>query len=112
MGRIWRVSIALALAFAMGSSKALADDRVEPERFAASEHADLFEGEVRAVGDEALDELRGRMPAPFATQQVGVLLWDEPRRGHPPQRSGDSPPPQNVTGGVAIQVTGGATILR
>jgi hypothetical protein len=75
----------------------------EPSALASHDAPGLFaDNEVRAVRDEELEQLRGRLPAPMTLQQVGVVLWDEPRRGPPPQRGSQSPPSSGVTVGATI----------
>jgi hypothetical protein len=85
------------------SFSASADERPEPSALASHDAPGLFaDNEARAIGDEELEQLRGRLPAPMTLQQVGVVLWDEPRKGLPPQRGSQSPPPSGVTVGATI----------
>ena len=50
---------------------------------------DLFGENATPVAEQRLESLRGQRPAPTQLQQVGVVLWDEPRPGVPPARSAE-----------------------
>jgi hypothetical protein len=56
--------------------------------------------------DDQLEELRGGVSAPMTLQQVGVVLWDEPRKPLPPQRINGGEPLSvlNSSAGSAMSV--------
>jgi hypothetical protein len=95
----WLKTIALAFAGAL-SFGALADEQGG---------AFVFESQPAIYGpppglplrDEELEELRGGSPPPMV-QQAGVVLWDEPRKPLPPQRTNaiDSPSSNSIAGAV------------
>jgi hypothetical protein len=60
------------------------------------------EVDARPLDNERLEGLRGRLSGPTSLN-AGVVLWDEPRKGAPPQPGrSESPPPSGMTGGVTI----------
>lgn len=84
MGELLRSIIAgIACALCTG---ALADERVDPQ----DNHPPAALGDARALDDERLDELRGRLALPPHMPQPGVVLWDEPHKGAPPVRTSAS----------------------
>lgn len=106
----WLKAIAVAFACAL-SFGALADERWDVALLAGDDPGILGHPPVLPVNDEHLDELRGRWPAPMNLQQVGVVLWDEPRKPLPPQRTNgvDSPQLINSSGGSTSSVAASLT---
>jgi hypothetical protein len=88
-------TIAVCAGCALASS-ALADE--QPNR-GALEKAVFSDTGLHPVDNERLEELRGRLPGPAILQPAGVVLWDEPRKGLPPQRGATSEAPPAVNGG-------------
>jgi hypothetical protein len=107
----WLKRIAVALACVL-SSAAFADEPWDLAVEMSDDPAFLGHPPVLPVNEAQLDQLRGRWPAPMNLQQVGVVLWDEPRKPLPPQRTSgvDSPSVFNSSGGGTSSVS--ATISR
>jgi hypothetical protein len=105
------LSVAFTLACALASN-AFAGEGAEVEARAAKDQIAFFANdEARALRTDELDDLRGGLPAPAAPQQLGVLLWDEPRPGRTPHGTSKAPAPE-ATGGATIQVTSQVNVLR
>ena len=105
MRLVWLKSIALGAAFAL-SFGVLAEESERPQFILHDASAELLQGGTRAVSDEELETLRGRLAIPvvqagMGVQQAGVVLWDEPGKGEPAAlRSSRSAVPAGVTATV------------
>jgi hypothetical protein len=99
VGRGFLASIVVAWTLTLGS--ALADDRVESAHVGMRGSSGLFD-EALPVRDEKLEALRGKMSALISLDRVGVILWDEPRKGVPPYPGAKEPPLTHVTGGGTV----------
>jgi hypothetical protein len=100
-----RVVQALAFGLACVFASVAFAEAEEPLKRVADDIAAIFaDVRITPLDDGQLEDLRGRLPGPTTVHTVGVVLWDEPRKGAPPQRgNSESPPPTGLTGGVFIQ---------
>jgi hypothetical protein len=100
--RHWLNAAAVGLAWALCIS-AHAQDRRAPSLHHVSTHASgALAEQGHPLQDEQLEKLRGRFAVPTATQQADVILWDEPRKGLPPARTGAD---ATVNGSVSTSFT-------
>ncbi len=71
----------------------------------AQDLAQIFDDvRITPLEDQKLDEMRGGI-ASRPLMHTGVVLWDEPRKGLPPQRGSNGEPPAGAaTGGIQINI--------
>ena len=100
--RHWLNAAAVGLAWTLCVSAHADDGRAPTLRQVSSHASEALAGESRPLQDEQLEKLRGRLAVPTATQQAGVVLWDEPRKGLPPHRTGAD---TSVNGSVSTSFT-------
>jgi len=93
------LAIAVAFVCALATWNASADERSER---LGLELAALYAGApARPLDDIKLEALRARLAAP--PERVGVVLWDEPRKGNsPPRTASPDAPSANVSVGISI----------
>jgi hypothetical protein len=107
----WLKSITLGFACVL-SFGTLADNRPDADVFADEDPGILGHPQVLPVQDDQLDQLRGRLPAPMTLQQVGVVLWDEPRKPLPPHRINGGEPLSVLNSGAGATMRLVITVSR
>ena len=100
--RHWLNAAAVGLAWALCFSTHAEDRRAPSLRHVSTHASEALAEQSRPLQDEQLEKLRGRLALPTATQQAGVVLWDEPRKGLPPSRTGAD---ATVNGSVSTSFT-------
>jgi hypothetical protein len=95
------LAIAVAFVCALATWNASADERSER---LGLELAALYAGApARPLDEIKLEALRARLAAPTPPERVGVVLWDEPRKGtSPPRTASPDAPSANLSVGISI----------